>query len=371
MPTKDPVVLECPWEGPAVIDPALLPACTPACGGAHCLPAAYVPDDVRGLLRACPGGYCAPDELIESGGFGVPEPCRSVAGVEGRCLSQCLPDVEAQPLLPRDRCAADEKCVPCYDPLSGNPPLSTDACEIACDVPVEDKSKSVITCPWTGPPVIDPALLGAECCAGSHCLPNEYVSEDVFDLLAPCNGGHGRCTPDAFIRTAGQTIPPSCTAFAGTPAPGRCLSRCLPIVQSEPSLERSSCTEQERCAPCHDPFTGAATGACEVGCDTNPTPAYTFPGCCFYNNVRQGRCIPKSQIPDSSEGNLEQDVCPSTAYLCIPDNELQDPPYRPACTVSCGFFNCYSGTCYSNCLDLGIGEILPRGSCPANHTCIP
>jgi hypothetical protein len=366
-PAEPPVVLECPWTGPAVIDPERLPACDPPCGGAHCLPAELVPGDVRDLLEPCAGGYCTPDPLIESGGFGIPRACRSVAGAEGRCMSRCLPDVKGQPLLPRDVCPEHERCVPCFDPTSGAPTVATGACDLACDGPAEPPV--ILTCPWTGPDVIDPTSLPG-CCPGAHCLPDAYVPEDFRDLLAPCPGG--RCTPDVFIRTAGETKPTACTAFDRTPAQGRCLSSCLPIVAGEPSLERSSCTSQERCAPCHDPFTGQATGACEIGCDTPPATPYTFPGCCFYQGSRQGRCIPKSQIPDSSEGNLEEDVCPTNAYLCIPDNELMDPPHRPFCQVGCVFGLClYSGTCYSNCLDLGLGTVLPQGSCPGNYTCVP
>src|SRR5262245_56069132 len=49
-------------------DPATLPACSPACGGAHCVPVDKVPAASRPFFAQCGGGYCLPDSLIASGG---------------------------------------------------------------------------------------------------------------------------------------------------------------------------------------------------------------------------------------------------------------------------------------------------------------
>ena len=47
--------------------------------------------------------------------------------------------MQDQPLLPVANCDADERCVPCYDPTSGEPTLATGACSInTCDAPLED-----------------------------------------------------------------------------------------------------------------------------------------------------------------------------------------------------------------------------------------
>jgi hypothetical protein len=379
-PAKPPVVLTCPWNGPAVIDPSLLPTC---CAGSHCLPAQYVPDSAKGLLASCQRGtgYCTPDPIIRTDDNWVPASCRSVAGVEGRCLSTCLPAISTQPLLPQSTCASNERCAPCYDPTSSDWTAPTGACSIAsCDHPHEPPTQ--ITCPWTGPPVIDPNLLPG-CCTGAHCLPTQYVPPaDRNGLLAGCPGGF--CTPDPIIRAGGEYRPPGCEAFAGTGAEGRCLSNCLPLISSNGSLEDPfPCATSERCAPCTDPCTGSSTGACStVSCDTPQFPAFTFPNCCFYNGGPQGKCIPKSQIPSGSQGNLEQNNCTS-AELCIPYENLPAgsscrPPgwwtNSPGCTVQlCTIFGCvtlYHGTCYSNCLDLGIGSLFP--SCiDGNHSCVP
>src|SRR5262249_11702016 len=97
-PVNPPVTLTCPWTAPNVIDPSIFPACWPACGGAHCVPGSLVPASEQTLLAPCNGGkgFCAPDKIIAAGGEYVPKTCTSVAGVEGRCISACLPSVESQ-----------------------------------------------------------------------------------------------------------------------------------------------------------------------------------------------------------------------------------------------------------------------------------
>jgi hypothetical protein len=89
----------CPYNGPPLLDAGSFPACSPACNGAHCVPAALVPPADQSQLAACSSmgspGFCAPDKFIESGGNGLPKTCTSVAGSEGRCLSTCLPGAGA------------------------------------------------------------------------------------------------------------------------------------------------------------------------------------------------------------------------------------------------------------------------------------
>ena len=372
-PKQPPLELTCPWTGPDLIDPDFLPGCD--CGAAHCLPEALVPADLRPLLGACAGGFCVPDPLIRTGGNYIPPTCASVAGAEGRCLSTCLPPIAAQTLLPRSTCGAGEKCVPCFDPLTGDGTTPTGACTIAsCDAPADPPLQ--ITCPWTGPPVIDPAILpscAGGACTNAHCLPAQYVPPAQQSQLAHCSGGTSFCAPDPIIATAGNYVPPNCFAFAGTAAEGRCLSSCLPAVAGQASLEQSSCAGGNKCAPCYDPFTGADTGACRTAsCDApDPGPGYRFPNCCFFEGQPQGRCIPTSQIPDGDEGNLQVDACPAGPYLCVPAEQLpggQGQGCR-AVTIVPPFF--YDGTCLSDCLDLGLGTIYPQANCPGHHTCIP
>src|SRR5262249_4482096 len=171
-PARPPVVLTCPWTGPPVVDPAHLPSCSPACGGAHCVPADLVPPTLQALLAACSAGVRAPDPIIAAGGETVPKSCKSVAGAEGRCMSTCIPQIAEQAaLLPKDVCGANEACAPCFDPTSSEPTAPTGACSIGCDHPAQPPL--ILTCPWTGPPVIDPTKFAAcaPACSGAHGVP--------------------------------------------------------------------------------------------------------------------------------------------------------------------------------------------------------
>ena len=372
-PKQPPLILTCPWNGPPVLDPSTLPACSPECGGAHCLPADLVPQSERALLAACPGGYCTPDPIIASGGNNYkPNACVSIAGAEGRCLSTCLPSVAAQPLLPQATCAQGRKCVPCYDPTSATLTAPTGACSLGCDAP--GRPPITLTCPWTGSPVINASVLPTcdPACSGAHCLPDAYVPPSQAASLAQCGSGasSGRCAPDDLIAAGGNVDPPNCIAFAGTPAEGRCLSQCLPAVSSQPNLEASTCAAGQRCAPCSDPITGATTGACgTIGCDQPaPVPPFTFPTCC--NNT--GTCVPRSQIPDAQEASLGQRDCPLDVYLCAPTDQLPGrSPQRCHVPISVIPPFSWDSVCVPDCIIGANAPFIPRDGCPVNWSCPP
>src|SRR6202035_2991824 len=230
--------------------------CSPACAGSHCVPSSLVPMADQSQLAACPGGFCAPDSVTSTGGKGVPPTCTSIAGSEGRCLSTCLPAISGQAaLLPQSTCATGEKCAPCFNPVATDPKAPTGACSLGCDKPTQPPT--ILTCPWTGPPIIDPTTLPA-CdsggCSGAHCLPAAEVPMSVQSQLAPRTGGTGFCTPASIISTADNFVPTTCDPFPGSGAAGRCLSSCLPAVQKEVAsgtLVQSSCTSGLYCVPCN------------------------------------------------------------------------------------------------------------------------
>lgn len=384
-PAKPPTIISCPYTGPPIIDPSVFPACSPACAGSHCVPAALVPMADQSQLATCPGGFCAPDSITQTAGEGVPPTCTSVAGAEGRCLSTCLPEIASEAsVLPQSTCASGELCAPCYDPLASDPMAPTGACSLGCDHPAQPPT--IITCPWTGPPVLDPTTL-PPCddggCSGAHCLPAAEVPASVQSQLASCNGGAGFCTPDQIISTGDNFIPTTCDPFPGSGAPGRCLSDCLPAVQSEAAsgtLVQSSCSTGQYCVPCNDPFTGASTGACTLGCDTPPTTPFTFPKCCNDGSgTLTGTCVPTAQVPSAEQSEVDQSgngnssPCPSSgaAYLCVPDEYLP-APYNTIPLQGCPatFLN-LCGVCVSECIVNSELGILGSSDCAANHKCVP
>lgn len=365
-PTEPPVVLTCPYDGPALMDPKKLPACAPACGGSHCVPAALVPKAQQAVLADCPGGFCSPDNLTAGAGLAVPATCVSVAGAEGRCTSMCLPSINAQSaVLPQSTCAANERCAPCFNPAADDPKAPTGVCSVACDKPA--KPPLALTCPWNGPPVIEPSQLPAcsPACGNAHCVPFYNVPVEQQPSLSLCPGGY--CLPDALIASAGNVIPKTCAPLDGFDAEGRCLSTCLKSVAEQASqLQKATCDDGELCVPCFDPITGKSTGACSSSsCDAPAKPAYTFPKCCSYLGASQATCLPTAKVPADQQAGLQQETCPAS-FLCVPDE------YLPNASVPIGACTTQGqGVCVSKCVpDLPV--YLGSGDCPdKNHVCVP
>jgi hypothetical protein len=231
------------------------------------------------------------------------------------------------------------------------------------------------TCPYEGPPPIDPSLLPPcpGCAAGAHCVPGTMVPADVAGALADCDAKN-KCVPDTFIATNGLFIPTSCDSVVG--AEGRCLSVCLPQVEAQAAaLPQSSCHDDERCVPCYDPFTGEGTGACELSCDPGPTELPTvLPKCCF----GLGTCVPASLVPAQAVGFLKQDQCPGggQGLVCAPDVFIADPSYAPE-PCETGWLSTLlgdeyrPGVCLPRCLAGPDSSLLSQDGCPAFHTCTP
>jgi hypothetical protein len=371
MPGPSPAPLAC--QGSNIINPGAFPSCASAtCSNAHCLPTQFVPAAQRSLLATCAGGYCTPDPIIATANHFMPQVCTSVAGAEGRCISTCLPSIQAvAAILPTAGCPAGTKCAPCFDPTSANPMLPTGACSLSCDKP--SQPPLLLTCPWdwpaTKPPVVDPTQLPGCGCSGAHCLPSTAVPPATQPQLNACSAsfGAGFCTPDPLIGTGGNYKPPGCAPFANVTnsTQGRCLSGCLKSVQQNPTLETSSCSGTDKCAPCHDPFTGAPTGACSLSkCDSPPVSAFKFPRCCnFVGTGNVGTCVPLSQLSSGQQSSLPQDAC-TAAYKCVPDIWLpQNTPIQ--CTTGLGF----SGSCVARCVNDPL--LSGRGTCPSDdYKCV-
>ncbi|MBI2893397.1 MAG: hypothetical protein HYY06_07575 [Deltaproteobacteria bacterium] len=250
-----------------VIDAAIFPPC---CEGAHCVPADQVPEDQRGRLSECDegAGACVPDVFIETLGVFTLPTCASIAGIEGRCMSTCLPDIgEQAEMLPEDTCAATERCVPCCDPFTGE---DTGACSQSCD---------------TGPAEAcgEPAF--ETCCDddSGHCIPTEMLPEEAKEGLRPCGesdgggddwgGGGGG---DDWGGAGGEEAASYCVPdvmqdpdFAGAACQGNALMGeyagvCLPLclnIQMSFMLDTADCPDGYTCAPCTNPLTGEPTGA--------------------------------------------------------------------------------------------------------------
>ncbi len=370
-------------------DPNKYPKCACAKGGtARCIPKAKIPASVAGQLEGCTeggDGACVPDPLVKSGGA-APATCTSPFG-EGRCMSVCVPEVaKNSDLLGRgegDKCAADERCAPCLNPLKNNEP--TGVCEIGkvstapkCDdKPAPDAGTGgpaapAVKCPYEGPPLVDVTKFAA-CGDGMRCVPSSLVPPASAAMLKTCPTGV--CAPEKSIAAGGNYVPKSCSAVAG--AEGRCVNSNIPAIEAQKAqLSKDICDANELCAPCFSPVDGKETGACRTAsCDAPKQPAKTFKACCESQGTSRAKCVPKAIVPPAQQGNLDDDdgTCQKNAELCVP-NEMLQPNFKgPACNGSTFLTGSYSGVCLSDCLSFGFIQSLgiSRGSCLKGFKCAP
>jgi hypothetical protein len=343
-----------------LIDVSALPACDPTkfpgCTNAKCVAAAAVPAASRGLLADCTTGAsgaekCVPTYFIERNAKFIAATCRSVNDSEGRCLSQCIPQIAAQAsLLQKATCAAGDLCAPCYDPRTGK---DTGACTQGCDTGPKEAAK-----PFT------------KCCSGNgSCVPTNLVPTASAALLDrnTCAGTGVLCAPDKLSDPLYKAA--TCTSLAG--AEGRCVADCVPSVAAQASrLPKASCDTGELCAPCYDPLTGLATGACTINGDQPTKAAVLFDKCCS----DLGHCVPKSALTSTQQGQLAADTCTAASDLCAPDVFAVANKTADTCRAL-GSLNA-EGRCVPTCvpsiqaqltrLDLGTPP-----TCPANTLCAP
>ncbi|MEY4579027.1 MAG: hypothetical protein RL701_3730, partial [Pseudomonadota bacterium] len=321
-------------------------------GNARCIPETIVPADRRASFAAnsCdPGTHslCVPRVWVNDANA-KPATCTAHGGAEGRCMSECLPEVARRGSQLRvDACEQGEKCVPCYDPISGE---STGSCDIGDDAPKSPKQ-----------------LFGACCGSIGACVPTEAVElEDRARLSADtCEQADTMCVPRDWIALDRKAVP-LCHGYGG--AEGRCLPSCLPDVGRQAGrLSRDVCAPANLCVPCYDPITGEDTGACTIGGGVAPIVRYTFGGCCG----DLGRCVPVETVAAADRSRLDSNNCAGGPdELCAPSKWISDPPTKPA---SCRPYGDFEGRCLPECLP-GVAnrlDSLRRDSCEAGERCAP
>lgn len=236
---------KCPHDGPP-IDVSGFASCG---DGGRCVPSGAIPEKERARLAACPNGFCVPEKIIANKGQHLPKVCASLAGGEGRCVSTVFPDILAsKDRLPVDACDANERCAPCFDPITG---ADTGACRsVSCDAPK------------------GPAKVFAPCCEKSgvprgRCLPKTLVGEEGAKGLAAreCDAVSEVCVPGEQLDP--KHVPPKCQASALLGRyDGVCISDCVPRdLFAKIGTSQGSCADGSFCAPCKNPLTGAPTGA--------------------------------------------------------------------------------------------------------------
>jgi hypothetical protein len=176
----------------------------------------FVPPAEQAQLAQCAGGFCAPDPIIAAGGEYVPPNCDPFpgTGAEGRCLSDCIPAIQAQTNLAQGACNGGELCAPCTDPFLGT---DTQACTTACDSPKSPPFTFPLCCDFNGVP-------GGTCVPSANVPPGQAgnLGQDV----CPNSGANYLCVPDEYLPNP-QIPVDNCTGtFGGL---GTCVSNCVSV----------------------------------------------------------------------------------------------------------------------------------------------
>jgi hypothetical protein len=237
--------------GPAT-QPIVLGSCCNGLG--RCVGEADVQPAQRSALAAdsCQAAQlCSPAEYVADASF-VAQRCHDPAThAEGRCLLTCLPRVRAQiARLGVDVCADVERCVPCYDPVSGEP---TDACTLtpADQGPSEPKRVFESCCPAVVGVSAGPSL--------GLCVPRAFLPEGAPSLpRLTCPDPDSVCAPRVFAAQDGVSLP-KCTS-PNTDS-GACVPSCMLDASQRGLVLQGSCATETACVPCT--ALGSSTGACQ------------------------------------------------------------------------------------------------------------
>lgn len=230
-------------------------------------------------------------------------------------------------------------------------PLTTPAssCPTACQVPAA--YSSAMSC--CGPAFhvgCDGIGVGYTRCdqmcgnSPAYCFPTAALLSlssgspaGAISALADCpvapDGATSKCIPEGLIESMGKVLFKTCTSIAG--AEGRCVPSCLNATAGLATyLPTDVCNAgSEVCGPCYDPRTGAATGACSVGCDPGPTkPPVIFQGCCPVadaggadsgkdgGSANTGMCVPTSLVPSAALTLFAPLSCTQPNTVCVPQD---------------------------------------------------
>jgi len=236
----------CPYTGPPV-DVSSFAVCRTA---GRCIPDTLVPDGNKeqfAALATCDAkgspGHCAPEKIVANAGMYLPPSCHGLGG-EGRCISLVIPQIDEQKdHLPQDTCGTDERCAPCFDPLTGK---ETGACRsVSCDAPKE-QAKPFPQC----------------CSTKGRCVPTSSMTEDQSSQLEQKECAATEvCAPAENMDP--KFVPTKCqaSAFIGS-YDGVCISNCVHKgFLTSLGTAQGNCDADHFCAPCNNPLTGEPTGA--------------------------------------------------------------------------------------------------------------
>ena len=143
-----------------------------------------------------------------------------------------------------------------------------------------------------------------------------------------------------------------------------CPRVCPTWPRRQSCCREADCADGELCAPCYDPLTGEATGACAIGDDEPVEDPVLFDECCGGLSA----CVPQALVPADQRALLDATGC-TTGELCAP-KDIAGGTYEPQTCTSWGGGE---GRCLLACLpDVAAQQArLTRGACDTAELCVP
>lgn len=175
----------------------------------------------------------------------------------------------------------------------------------------------------------------------SHCWAWSKVDVPK-DQLEPCDDPAEACMPDKLLLAGGKKAQ-ECK-FAGS-EPGGCVPLAFKQVRDNANvLQKETCEEDERCAPCIDPRDNTESGACaeqgvhEQDCVGGPGDQGDVQTCC----AGLGVCLDEKAVPADSREDMSSMGC-SAGRLCAPAAMADGKPKK------CGTLAGLDGVCLAKC----------------------
>lgn len=198
----------------------------------------------------------------------------------------------------------------------------------------------------------------------SHCWRWAKTSVPKEELAA-CDDPDEICMPDKLLLAGGKK-PQACKFGAGDP--GACVPLAFKQVsQNAAALQKDSCEDDERCAPCVHPIEKTETGVCleqgvhEEDCVGGPGAQGEVETCC----AGLGVCLAEGAVPEDSRGDTPRFNC-SEGKLCAPAAMADGKAKK--CETLGGFDGACIPRCFAPMLR-GMESI--SSDCDAYEICMP
>ena len=209
--------------------------------------------------------------------------------------------------------------------------------------------------------------LPSACCRSMGvCVSGSELSAEQRSFLGreTCADQAAVCAPVSVLDKT--FVPKTCRSVLQ--AEGRCLPACVSTLARQGArYPEDVCEAHEVCAPCFDPTTGAATGACSMGADPGPHElAQVFGSCCNMQGDAPALCVPQSYLP--ADTVMPQADCGANLF-CVPRALVSDPAAKLA---QCMDDVRGSGVCVSQCIAGALTPLITtQSTCTASEQCYP